>query len=117
MKKKTYGGTLQGTERHEGGQQPVLDPPAAAQHLQTSAPSHFAWVRAQQSRRGPEAAPGAPGYLVGSAVDAEDEEEVEEVEAGEDVLCQADVGAAARGVVQAQEDVDEARGVTAERQE
>lgn len=49
-----------------------------------------------------------PGHLVGSAVDAEDQEEVEEVEAGEDVLRQADVGAAPRGVVQPQEDVDEA---------
>ena len=27
MKKKTYGGTLQGTKRHENSQQPVPHPP------------------------------------------------------------------------------------------
>lgn len=62
-------------------------------------------------------APRAPGYLVGSAVDAEDKEEVEEVEACKEVLCQADVSAAARGVIQAQEEVDEAGGVAVERRE
>lgn len=59
----------------------------------------------------------ASGYLVGAAVDAEDEEQVEEVEAGEEVLCQADVGAAARGMVQPQEDVNEAGGVAVGRRE
>lgn len=104
-------------------------PPAAAEPLQTSdpqtpnpdlLPSPFALGedQAEQERpRGSWRDPLAPGYLVCSAVDAEDEEEVEEVEAGKEVLCQADVGAAARGVVQAQEDVDEAGGVAVERRE
>lgn len=110
-------GDLAGDRETRGWSAACPGRPAAAQLLQTSAPRRCARVRAQQSRRGPGAAPGAPGYLVGSAVDAEDEEKVEEVEASEDVLRQADVGAAARGIVQAQEDVHEAGGVTAERRE
>lgn len=66
MKKKTYGGTLQGTERHKCNQQPVLDPPPPPSPSKppiptlTSCPAHFAWVRTEQSRRGPEAAGEAP---------------------------------------------------------
>jgi len=89
-----------------------LVPPAATEPPQTSAPpATISRVRTAAGQR-----PPAPGYLAGPAVDAEDEEEVEQVEAGEEVLRQADVGAAARGIVQAQEDVDEAGGVAAGRQ-
>lgn len=126
MKKKTYGGTLQRTERDEGSQQPVPDPllqpspskPQIPHPDLLPSPFPLGEDQAEQERpRGGWRDPLAPGYLVCSAVDAEDEEEVEEVEAGEEVLRQADVGAAARGVVQAQEDVDEAGGVAVERWE
>lgn len=108
MKKKTYGGTLQGTQTQKG-HQPVLDSllPPSSSKPQPRAWARFTGLRAQQGRGG-----AGLGYLAGPAVDAKHEQQVEEVEAGEQVLCQADVGAAARGVVEPQEDVDETGRVT-----
>lgn len=123
---KNIRGDLAGDRETRGQLAACPGPPAATEPLQTSdpnpnlLPSPFrpGEDSAEQERpRGGQRGPLAPGYLVGSAVDAEDKEEVEEVEAGEEVLRQADVSAAVRGVVQAQEDVDEAGRVAVERQE
>lgn len=110
-------GDLAGDRETRGQSAACPRPLTAAKPLHTSeaSPDFVPCVRAQQSRT--DTPPPAPGYLVGSAVDTEDEEEIEEVEAGEEVLCQADVSAAARGIVQTQKDVDEASRVAVERWE